>query len=53
VPFSWIPGEAFDKVDFKYREEKRFGEHREVSGHFERGPMFFLGKDSNQLIALG
>jgi hypothetical protein len=53
MPFSQIPGEAFNEVDFKYREEKRFGEHKKVSGHFERGSVLFFEKDFDQLIALG
>jgi hypothetical protein len=52
MPFSRIPGEAFDEVSLKDLEESGFGEHIKVSDHFEGGSVLFLGKHSNQVIAL-
>jgi hypothetical protein len=53
VPFSPIPGEAFDETGFKYPKKRRFGEHKKVFDHFERGSMLFLGKDFDWVVAFG
>jgi hypothetical protein len=52
MPFSRIPGVTFNEIDFKYPDKSRFGEHREVSDHFERGSVFILGKDFDQMVTL-
>jgi hypothetical protein len=53
MPFSRISGEVFNEVGFKNPKKVRFGEHKEVSNHFEGGSVLFLGKDFDQVVALG
>lgn len=40
------------EVGLKDPKESGFGEHKEVSDHFEGGSMFLLGKGPDQVIAL-
>ncbi len=53
MPFSQIPGEAFDETDLKDVEKRGFGEHKEISGHLEKGSLLFFDKDSNRVVTLG
>ncbi len=53
MPFSWILGEAFDEVGFKYPNKRKFREHKEVSDHFDGVSCFFWGKDFDQVVAFG
>jgi hypothetical protein len=53
MPFSRIPGEVFNEAGLKNPDKGRFGEHKEVFNHFERGSVLFLGKDFDQVVALG
>jgi hypothetical protein len=53
MPFSRIPGEAFNEADLKDPKERGFGDHREISNHLEGGSVLFLGKESNQMVPLG
>jgi hypothetical protein len=52
VPFSRIPREAFDEAGLKNPKKKGFREHGEISGHLERGFVFFLDEDSDQVVTL-
>jgi hypothetical protein len=47
VPFSRIPGEAFDETGFENPKKRGFGEHGEISDHLERRFVLFLGENSN------
>ncbi len=47
VPFSQIPGEAFNEVGLKDLEKRGFGEHKEIFNHLEKDFMVFFNKDSD------
>jgi hypothetical protein len=53
VPFSRVPGWAFDETGLKDPEKRGFGEHKEVFDHLERGSVLFLDKDFDQVVVLG
>ncbi len=53
MPFSCIPGDLFDEAGLKNPEKGGFGKHWEVSDRLERGFVFFLNKDSGQVVVLG
>ncbi len=47
-----VPGEVLNESSFSNLENWGFGRGRKISGHLERGPMFFLDQNSDQVVTL-
>jgi len=53
MPFSRVPGEAFNENGLKNPKEGGFWGGGEIFGHLERGSMLFLDKEFDQVVAFG
>jgi hypothetical protein len=52
VPFPRVPREVVNEPSFENPENWGFGGGRKIFGHLERGPMFFLDQNCDQLVTL-